>query len=646
MTCRHAVARPLLLLLLLLALVAPGVGTAAADVGPCPVFPPDHIFNTRVDSLPVHPNSDAYINSIGRTRGLHADFGSGLFDGGPIGIPFITVPGSQPLMPINFVAYGDESDPGPYPIPPGAPIEGGDASDGDRHVLTIETGNCVLYELYRAFPVNGGASWDADSGAVYDLQGYALRTDGFTSADAAGFPIFPLLVRRDEAVLPGGIQHAIRFTASRTRREHVWPARHDAGSTDDPNVPPMGQYFRLKATKDVTFGGTAPAHIQAIFQAMKTYGVALADNGSNWFFSGVPDGGWENDELNGFFGQVHGDDFEAVDVPSLMVDPDSGRVTVPGPPGPALSLVIRGTDNAIRHKRYDGALWGIFQSLPGATADIPALASSGGGILDLVVRGIDNSVYHNHFNGTAWSGWVQLPGATADIPALVASGGGALDLVVRGTDNGVYWNHYNGTTWSGWTPLPGATSSIPALASSGGGILDLVVRGIDNGVYWNHYNGTTWSGWTPLPGATSDIPALAASGGGILDLVVRGTDNGVYWNHYNGTTWSGWTPLPGATSDIPALAASGGGVLDLVVRGVDNGIYWNHYDGTSWSGWTALPGATISIPALVASGGGTLDLAVRGTDNRVYTNHYTGSAWTGWLAVGGPTASRPALALE
>jgi hypothetical protein len=271
---------------------------------------------------------------------------------------------------------------------------------------------------------------------------------------------------------------------------------------------------------------------------------------------------------------------------------------VPPPAPTGLSLVIRGTDNSIYHSRYDGTTWGAFVQLPGATADIPALASSGGAILDLVVRGIDDSIYHNHFDGTAWSGWTQLPGATADIPALAASGGGVLDLVVRGIDNGIYHNHYDGTTWSGWVPLPGATASIPALAASGGGVLDLVVRGIDNGVYHNHYDGTTWGGWTALPGATADIPALAASGGGVLDLVVRGTDNGVYHNHYDGTTWGGWTALPGATASIPALVASGGGKLDLAVRGIDNAVYHNHYDGTAWTGWNLVGGSTASRPAL------------------------------------------------
>jgi glucose/arabinose dehydrogenase len=180
----------------------------------------------------------------------------------------------------------------------------------------------------------------------------------------------------------------------------------------------------------------------------------------------------------------------------------------------------------------------------------------GSRILSVIVRGTDNGIYHSRNTGTAWTGWTALPGATADIPALAASGGGVLDLVVRGIDDGVYHNHFNGTAWSGWIGLPGATASIPALAASGGGVLDLVVRGIDDGVYHNHYDGTAWTGWIALPGATADIPALAASGGGVLDLVVRGSDNGVYHNQNVGAGWVGWTLIPGAaTASRPALVA-------------------------------------------------------------------------------------------
>ncbi|GAB4524522.1 MAG: hypothetical protein Fur0018_08170 [Anaerolineales bacterium] len=296
--------------------------TRQAHSGPqiagCPLLPADNIWNARVDSLPVDPNSAAYIQTIGAATGLHADFGSGAWGGGPIGIPFDFVNGSQPKVTVAF-DYADESDPGPYPIPPNASIEGGANSDGDRHILVVDTDNCILYELYYAWPQPDG-TWTAGSGAIFDLRSNALRPDGWTSADAAGLPILPGLVRYDE-VAAGEIRHAIRFTAPQTRAAHLWPARHDASSRTGAQYPPMGQRFRLRADFDMR--GFSP-EVQVILKAMQTYGIILADNGSAWYISGAPDGRWNNDVLHEL-SQVQGADFEAVDISSLMLDPDSGR---------------------------------------------------------------------------------------------------------------------------------------------------------------------------------------------------------------------------------------------------------------------------------------------------------------------------------
>jgi hypothetical protein len=297
----------------------PGTGVPAGpSLGGCPAFPVDNVWNARVDRLPVHAHSADYIATIGPNVGLHPDFGSGTWDGGPIGIPFATVAGSQPGVPVSF-EYADESDPGPYPIPTDAPIEGGPASTGDRHVLVVDRDRCRLYELYAAYPQPDG-SWRAGSGAVFDLRSNALRPATWTSADAAGLPILPGLVRYEE-VVAGAVRHALRFTASRTQRAFVWPARHQASSSTDPTRPPMGQRFRLKAGFNVS---SFPARVQVILDALKTYGLILADNGSDWFISGVPDERWDNDELRAL-SQVHGRDFEAVNVSSLMVDPNSGQ---------------------------------------------------------------------------------------------------------------------------------------------------------------------------------------------------------------------------------------------------------------------------------------------------------------------------------
>jgi hypothetical protein len=284
----------------------------------CPVFPVDHIWNVPIDTLPVDPNSATYINTIGASTGLHPDFGSGTWEGFPIGIPYVTVPGTQAKSSVTF-QYDDESDPGPYPIPLDPPIEGDPDGDGDRHILILDRDACMLYELYAAHQEIDG--WYAGSGAIFDLQGYDLRPDGWTSADAAGLAILPGLVRYDE-VATGEIKHAIRFTVQQTRRAYVWPARHFASSLTGSQYPPMGQHFRLKASFDVS--GFSP-EVQVILQAMKTYGLILADNGSNWFISGVPDERWDNDVLHEL-NQVQGSNFEAVDVSSLMLDPDSGQV--------------------------------------------------------------------------------------------------------------------------------------------------------------------------------------------------------------------------------------------------------------------------------------------------------------------------------
>lgn len=291
---------------------------SASDLAGCPLFPADNVWNVRVDDLPVAPQSDSYVQAIGADEYVHADFGSGTWEGSPIGIPFVEVSGTQPRVSVSF-EYADESDPGPYPIPPDAPVEGGPDSDGDRHVLVLDRDACILYELFYAFPEADG-SWSAGSGAVFDLRSNDLRPAEWTSADAAGLPILPGLARFDEAD-SGEIRHALRFTAPQTREAYVWPARHHASDLAALRYPPMGQRFRLKADFDVS--GFSP-RVRVILEALKRYGMMLADNGSPWFITGAPDERWDNDALRELH-QVRGSDFEAVDVSSLMVHADSGR---------------------------------------------------------------------------------------------------------------------------------------------------------------------------------------------------------------------------------------------------------------------------------------------------------------------------------
>jgi len=277
----------------------------------CPILPASNHFNQRVDKLPVAANSATLIGSIGLDATAKADFGSGMYDGGPIGIPYRVVRGSQKRVPVTF-DVPDESDGSRYPLPANVAIEGGPNADGDRHVLVVDRDRCRLYELYDAHPQGGGARWRAGSGAIFNLRSNHLRPAGWTSADAAGLPILPGLVRYSE-VANGALDHALRFTARRTRSSYVYPARHFASSDAGAALPPMGTRIRLKRGANLSGLGK---QARAVAKALQRYGALLADNGSPWFFSGAPDRRWDNDDLR-TLGRLRGSDFEVVDTRSL-----------------------------------------------------------------------------------------------------------------------------------------------------------------------------------------------------------------------------------------------------------------------------------------------------------------------------------------
>lgn len=269
-----------------------------------PVFPADNPWNTDISGYPLHPGSSAFINSIGRDGELHPSFGT-VWEGAPNGIPYRIVGRDQSLVPVTYTAYGDESDSGPFPVPDDAPVEGGDAADGDRHVIVVDRDNRMLYELYRAFKVTGG--WEAESGAKWNLDSNAARPKYWTSADAAGLPVFPGLVRYLE-VQQGEIAHALRFTVSRSQRGFIYPARHFASVSSNPALPPMGLRLRLKA--GIAISGFSTTN-QRILRALKKYGMIVADNGGDWFLCGAPDERWNDDDLHELH-RIRGRDFEVV----------------------------------------------------------------------------------------------------------------------------------------------------------------------------------------------------------------------------------------------------------------------------------------------------------------------------------------------
>jgi hypothetical protein len=359
---KSCLSKPLHALLAIIT-IATGVSAQSMTDYTGPVFPPNHALNTPIDDLPVHPNSNNFIAGMGENTALHPDFGTAWDDDGiprQMGIPYNVVDAGQPLVPITFVSYPEESDQGPWPIPQNPFIETvfdwRDTEDGDRHMLIIDNNTHLLYETGNVYGNANGTAWEGGCGAIFDLDSYELRPQTWTSADAAGLPIFPLLIRYDEverALASGGeIPHPIRFTANNTQHAYIWPARHYASSSTNPNHPPMGLRFRLKASVDIS---TFSPRMQVILRTMKKYGLIMSDNGSNWFFQGTHDDRWDDEDIN-TLKSLHGGDFEAVDLSVWTnrpgFDPNSAAV----PPA---------TTTSVNEQKYtETQLFRLFQNYP------------------------------------------------------------------------------------------------------------------------------------------------------------------------------------------------------------------------------------------------------------------------------------------
>jgi len=311
-------------------------------------FPSDNLWNTDISDAPVDSNSTAIINFIGASTGLHPDFGQGLYNGSSIGIDYMVVSGTQGLVNIDFTAYGDESDPGPMPIPANAPIEGyPNPGSGDRHVLVLDNSNCFLYELYSSYPNNDG-SWNVGSSAVWDLLNDEQRPWTWTSADAAGLSIFAGLVRYDE-VAAGEIKHAVRFTLQDSQAAMTPPASHWAATSSNSLAAPMGMRLRLKSSFDIS---SFSATNQVILTALKKYGMIMADNGSNMYISGAPNDNWSNDDLHNL-GQVQASDFEVI-----QMNPVYTQSNVPTGAAPTISS-FTATPSSISSGSSTSLAWSV-----------------------------------------------------------------------------------------------------------------------------------------------------------------------------------------------------------------------------------------------------------------------------------------------
>jgi hypothetical protein len=430
---QRGVALPAMLSVVLSALVGPLLGASPVEAAPvpptsCVVFPADNIWNTDISGLPVHPRSAQWLASTAAaTTNLHPDFG-----GPPYGFPFNVVDNTHPLVPVTF-QYSSESDPGPYPVGADTSIENG----SDHHALIVNRDTCTLYELFNL--AGSGSSWTAGSGAIFHLGSNALRPSGWTSADAAGLPILPGLVRWDE-VQAGAINHAIRFTAQQSDKSFLWPARHQAGTAADPSLPPMGARFRLKA--GFNLAGFSP-QAQVILRALQHYGLILADNGSNWFFSGTEDAAWPNSLLSELK-TVPASSFEAVDESSLMLDPNSaaanggcGGAAGSAGPAPAASTTFYFAEG------FTGAGFNeclsLFTPSAGGTAQIDYYLAHGAHLTQLVTLTAGQPAMVN-VNAAVGAG--QEVSARVALPAA-----GVVERTM----------HFNTGTWHGSTDEVGVT---------------------------------------------------------------------------------------------------------------------------------------------------------------------------------------------
>jgi hypothetical protein len=452
-------------------------GTPVPGAPNCPMFPADNVWNTPVADLPVNPNSAAWMSSMdASTTNLHPDFGPSGDPSNPYGMPYTVVSPSQPEVPIAF-QYAGESDPGPYPFNASTPIEGGQQSTGDRHAIMVNPTTCTLYELFDAQYSAAGST--AGSGAIWNLDSNALRPAGWTSADAAGLPILPGLVRYDE-VQSGAITHAIRMTAEATDTSYLWPARHEAGTSSNPDLPPMGARFRLKASYNIS--GYSP-QAQVVLRAMQQYGLIVADNGSNWYFGGTADDSWPAGLVNELK-EVPASAFEAVDESSLMVDPNSGQARQLG------ASVNCGSDPGYRMVASDGGIFSFCQNFLGSmggqrlNAPMVGLAETpgGSGYWEVASDGGIFSYGNAVFFGSTGSLHLNKPivgmAATPDGGGywLVASDGGIFsygDAAFYGSRGGQPLNK----------PIVGMASSASGhgywLVASDGGIFDYGDAGFD-----------------------------------------------------------------------------------------------------------------------------------------------------------------------
>lgn len=570
---------------------APTVGAEPVPGTTCQLFPPDSVFNTDISGLPVNPASSTWMANMAQNAYLHPDLGT---TAQQYGIPINVAPPPTTGATPTFL-YDSESDhPAEgYPIDQSTLIEGGPGapSGSDRHALVVSSTSCKLYEIYNLQNFTNGQTPQAGSGAVWTLSSNAMRPAGWTSADAAGLPMAPLLLRSDE-IVAGSITHAIRMTAHCTHG-YIWPASHEAGLCDA-TYPPMGARFRLKAGFDISGYSAAT---QVVLKAFQRYGLILADNGSDWFFGGTTDDWWGTTAGSTVVSElktIPASQFDAVDESSLQSAPGSYQ-----------------------------ARSGYIRTPSGAAATGTSTTE------EVFVRGQDNALWSSTVSGQMFGGWTSRGGLTAVAPGATATSATNTEAFVQGVDAKLWTVKETSGTFGSWSSLGGIITAGPAAASGfAANREDVFVRGGDRAVWWitSTDGGATWGKFASGGGLTVDSVGVAAQTGE-LDVAVWGADGQLWWNQYK-TAWSGWAPLGGRTVYAPAVTSCSAGHLDVWVAGVD-GRLWSRSstdDGATWGAWTSLGGLwTSNLTAFCHPGSTSVDVFGRGSDGSLWRFAETGA---------------------
>ncbi|MEP6923828.1 MAG: VCBS repeat-containing protein [Pyrinomonadaceae bacterium] len=554
-------------------------------------FPPNNPWNADVSNFPVHSNSNNFVNSIGATKSFHPDFGT-VYNGAPWGIPYVIVPGNQAQINVSVRDYPDESDFGTAPIPPNAPVEGGLGSNGDRHVLVVDKDNCKLYELFSAYPENNNG-WNAAGTAKFDLTSNAMRPLGWTSADAAGLPILPGLALYDE-VAAGEITHALRFTVNLSQRAYIYPARHFASSSTDPNRPPMGLRFRLKSSVDIS---GFPQQAQVILRALKKYGMMVADNGGDWFISGAPDPRWNDAQID-TLKRIRGSDFEAVNTSSLPTLAVRKQFDYDGDGRADVSVFRPGSGNWYW---LNSSTNGFVAANFGLNGDKIAPGDfDNDGKTDLCVFRPSNGVWYrlNSFDNTFAA--VQF-GTNGDIPvAGDFDGDGRSDIAVFRPGNG-YWYRINSSNNQFVAQQFGTSGDKPQVGDfDADGKNDVAVFRPSSG-FWYFIGSANGSLSGTQFGMSGDVPTPADfDGDRKADIAVFRPTNGT-WYRLNSSNGAFIGQQWGLSGDIPTPADyDGDAKADIAVFRPASGTWFML---RSTAGYTAQQfGASGDVPTPAAFG--------------------------------------------